>query len=252
MKVVIHDHKSRDDFSWAKIIAKLATKTGVRIAEFVTDRPSIDMVRPECGGGDTIIFLHSEQWRQWNIAQENIVQPLAGILVHVGTNGFSGQHSPFQNRRYASRFTAKQFAENGRGEAFFASVANGHPDWEFLNPAATEELRALKILCEAWKFVFVAEKKKVAGISVHAPETPAAWFKPFDWMFPAPVNLNSEEEKRRIHKELPALVALMGDAEGDAMNLLTAVITGDDLRIPVETFLDRFPGSKPAATKAGT
>ena len=178
MKVVLHDYKAGDMHSWARVINALARDARVDVVSFRTDMPSIDMVRQKCNGADTIVFLHSEQWEEWNAAQDDGVNPFQGILVHVGTNGFSGRPSSFENRRYASRYTAGLFKESGRGEAFFLSVAGGHPDWRLLNPPVTEDICALRILCEAW-LTTKGGSKEAAELSlpIHTPSAPELWLR---------------------------------------------------------------------------
>ncbi len=177
MKVIIYDYKAQDEVSWAKVVKALAQQTGVEVVAFGTDTPRVDVVQANGDLSNAIAFVHSDQWRQWDIAQEREEQPLGAFVVHVGTNGFSSTFKPFSNRRHASRFTAKQFRDTGRGLAFLKSVALDRPDWRLLNPPPTCEIGALTILCEAW--LATQPGMKTAPLGITSPKGPAIWFMPF-------------------------------------------------------------------------
>lgn len=90
---------------------------------------------------------------------------------------------------------------------------------------------ALRLLCEAWKFV--AEKKPSHGINVRGPKTPTDWFKPFGKEFP------SEAGAEEIAK-------LMGEAEVEADALLKLVLANNDEKIEagIISFLSKLQKAK--------
>jgi len=192
MKIVIHDHKAGDPDSWATVVTELAREANVDVVPFVTNVPTIATVRERCNGVDTIVFLHTEQWSEWNRAQE-IEAPFLGFLAHVGTNGFSGTPSVFENRRFSSRFAPRMFRETGRGREFFGTVALGAPNWTLLNPSPTAELLTLRLLSEAW--LATTGSTTPPSVPIRTPTMPTLWFAPF--------NLNpSVENAQKIAHDL--------------------------------------------------
>ena len=150
MRIIIQDHQHDKEGSWFSVLEQLAKNVGLPFEDLQDRNPDLAFLRQNHNRADNIVFLHSLQWQSWNNAQEDPVDTFNCILIHVGTHGFSGMAPPYRDRRFASRFTASEFRDTGRGADFFASLARGQPNWNLLNPVITETLFALRLLCEAW------------------------------------------------------------------------------------------------------
>jgi hypothetical protein len=102
---------------------------------------------------------------------------------------------------------------------------------------------ALRLLCEAWTFTGGADKISAAGkandefeITIHAPQSPEDWYKPFG-QTPPGATVKAEAKEAAL-KEISKL---MVGAETEAKELLEAVLTTDTKAITskVNNFLDK-------------
>jgi hypothetical protein len=60
-----------------------------------------------------------------------------------------------------------------------ADESVGQLKWELLQPAPTEDVLALRLLCEAWLLSHRPESRKPDGLTIKAPDSPKEWFAPF-------------------------------------------------------------------------
>lgn len=254
MNIAIYDKNGGDHFEQKARAAAKKIFIGAEVPELCLD---INQAAMELCKHQLIVAHLSET--QWNALIEGSLASVQLIVrvSNMGQSGMSSYRSPYQlpnngpwilhlrdrpvevlPERWEVMFKVlKDWDRSQPGiSKGVASIFNPHP----------EVLFALRLLCEAW--VFVHKKRTVDGITIRAPETPDHWFNPFEKIPPSPLKSNSEQEKKRINEELAPLVGLMGEAEAEALKLLTAVVNGDELNEPVETFLNRFKGSKQAAT----
>lgn len=133
MKIIIQDHDGHQ--VWHDILVALAAAAGVECVELPSSTPDLSFIRQVHNSQDNIVFLHTPNWPNWNEAQKAEDNPLQCVVVHIGSAGFAGIPSEFNNRRFSVPVTARQFQESGQGARFFQSISNKTPDWSFLRPS---------------------------------------------------------------------------------------------------------------------
>lgn len=185
MKIYLRDHNEGTHTVWKKALCAAGISLEHNLA--VIEDGYYGNETPLCvKAADACVFLHSQTYRQqWeNGFKEGT---FLGHLVVVSTQGGKSLSKSGCDRVHLCFWTPSHFEETNKGNhrrlrKWIEQIKSDDfdkVDWSLLQPAPTEQLYALRLLCEAWDLNKGREEDVHNGYTLKAPVIPNDWFNPF-------------------------------------------------------------------------